>query len=104
MLVYRVQPQNADLHGIETIDSNEEFAGGVHVCESIQELRLLNEGPNERNVEIVTVECEKRDLKPNGDYQGVTLKAGRGRIVSRQAFDSINDVIEWIDETAGCRE
>lgn len=35
MLVYRIQPQNAELHGVRTETSADELADGVHVFDTI---------------------------------------------------------------------
>lgn len=98
MHVYRIQPINAELHAIQTTTSNDELAGGVHVFESIPELYGCREWRNEAGVEVVTIECEKKDLKRNGDYEGATLKAGRGSIVSRRQFDDVQAIVAWIEE------
>lgn len=93
--VYRIQPQGADLHGIETETSNGEMAGGVHVFESIPEIAGCSEWMTQRKVEIATIECEARDLKRNGDYEGALLVAGRGKIVARKKFSDTRKVAEW---------
>ena len=92
MIVYRIQPQNADLHGIETVTSNDELAGGVHVFGSIPEVYGCREWFNEAGVELVEIECQK------GDYEGVTLRKGRGSIVKRTAFADIAAIVAWCEE------
>lgn len=93
--VYRIQPQGAELHGIETETSNGNPAGGVHVFESIAELQACREWLEEARVELVTIACRESDLRANGDYEGVTLRRGRGEIVKRQRFASTREVAEW---------
>ena len=98
MNVYRIQPQNAELHGIETETSNGEAAGGVHVFESIAEIYGCREWCNETKVEVVTIECEKSDLRRNGDYEGALLLCGRGLIVSRKKFKDTRAVAAWAEK------
>lgn len=95
MLVYRIQPQGADLHGIETETSNGESAGGVHVFTSIPEIIACDGWMLERSVELVTVDCEPRDIRSNDDYEGDLLIAGRGTIISRKKFRDTMAVSKW---------
>lgn len=98
MIVYRIQPQDAELHGIETETSNEELAGGVHVFESIPEVYGCREWHNDENVELVEIECERKDLKANGDYEGVTLRKGCGKITKTTKFRDITAIVAWCEE------
>lgn len=93
--VYRIQPQDSELHGIETTTSNDEPAGGVHVFESIAEIQGCREWLTEKTVELVTIACVERDIRRNGDYEGATLISGRGEIVKRQKFADTRKVAEW---------
>ncbi len=101
MHVYRIQPINAELHAIQTTTSNDELAGGVHVFPTLEEVYGCREWCEEflEGRELVTIECDKRDLKPNGDYEGVTLKAGRGEIVARREVGDAEEFIRWIENT-----
>ncbi len=99
--VYRIQPQGAELHGIETTTSNDEPAGGVHVFESLAEVQACRQWMPEKRVELVTIACEARDLRRNGDYEGALLIAGRGEIVRRQEFADTMEVARWAAENCG---
>ena len=97
--VYRIQPIGSDLHGIETETSNGELAGGVHVFETLQEVYGCREWDKRvTDVELVTIACEQRDLRSNGDYEGVTLRKGRGQIVERLEFSCVGEIVEWLEE------
>jgi hypothetical protein len=96
--VYRIQPQGAELHGIETETSNGELAGGVHVFESIAEIQACREWLTEKKVELVTIACQESDLRQNGDYEGTLLLKGRGEIVKRQKFADTRKVAQWAAE------
>lgn len=96
MRVYRIQPQGSELHGIETEASDGSLAGGIHVFGSLPEVYGCIEWLKQPRVELLTIECEPRDLKPNGDYEGETLKTGRGEVVERQLFDDTRAVAEWV--------
>jgi hypothetical protein len=102
MNAYRFQPINAELHAIETETSEGNAAGGVHVfdslsaCHGISGWRLTGEP-----IELVTIECESRDLRDSEDYEGSTLRKGRGRIVSRRVFEGgLIEAREWLDDNA----
>lgn len=101
MNVYRIQPQGAELHGIETESSDGTPAGGVHVFRTLPEVVACGGWYPEDNVELVTIECEPADLRSNGDYEGDLLRKGRGRIVHRQPFASTSEVSKWAE--AACR-
>ena len=96
--VYRIQPQGAELHGIETETSNGDPAGGAHVFESLPEVYGCRSWCTESNVELATIECGPRDLRRNGDYEGALLLKGRGRIVTRQPFTDTRALADWIQE------
>jgi len=52
-------------------------------------------------VELVTIECEPRDLRDSEDYEGSTLRAGRGQIVTRHVFTGgLIEAREWLNENA----
>lgn len=91
--VYRVQPIDAVLHGVQTETSNGQQAGGVHVFESIDQLAhaILHWAPVV-DIEIATIECLKSDLRDNHDYEGWLLPVGRGRIVARQPFADLDSM------------
>lgn len=95
MTVYRIQPQGAVLHGIETEASDGSMAGGVHVFGSLGELVACGEWYPESRVELVEIECQARDLRQHGDYEGVTLVAGRGQITRRRTFRDTRRVSRW---------
>lgn len=97
MIVYRIQPQGAELHGIETETSNGEPAGGVHVFESLPEVYACREWLNEKKVELVEIECEASDLRRNADYEGALLLKGRGKIVNRRKFKDTRAVAAWVE-------
>lgn len=99
MIVYRIQPQGAELHGVETETSNGDLAGGVHVFESLPEVYACREWLNEKSVELVEVDCDEYDLSPNGDYEGALLAKGCGTIVSRRAFEDTRAVSQWVEST-----
>ena len=103
MIVYRIQPRNADLHGVETETSNGEFAGGVHVFETTKEIvaALGDWAPSTEAIELAVVECEGRDVRENGDYEGSLLLKGRGQIVERKPFDGLREIRRWADEQSG---
>ena len=100
MHAYRFQPVDADLHGIQTETSEGELAGGVHVFASLEEAKsifgwLLTTEP----VELATIECDESDLRDSGDVDGYTLRAGRGRIVSRKVFPGgLREANRWIQQ------
>lgn len=95
--VYRIQPQGAELHGIETESSNGDPAGGVHVFESIAEVVAARGWMREDNVELAEIEVSASDLRRNGDYEGATLKAGRGTIVRTRRFRDTDRVARWAE-------
>jgi hypothetical protein len=95
--VYRIQPQGADLHGVETETSNGKDAGGVHVFETIPEVYACREWRNERGVELAEIECDADDLCDNGDYEGALLPKGRGRIVRRRRFADVRQISQWVE-------
>jgi hypothetical protein len=95
---YRIQPQGASLHGIETEASDGSPAGGVHVFRSLPEVAACREWLTEEGVELATIECGAADLREHGDYEGATLLAGRGRIVERRPFADTQAVAEWVQE------
>lgn len=95
--VYRVQPIGADLHGVETETSNGNPAGGVHVFASIGELVACEGWLTRYGIELAEIECERSDLRPTGDYEGDTLKKGRGRIVRRRSFRDSRRVAQWAE-------
>lgn len=94
--VFRVQPRNAELHGIETETSNGEPAGGVHVFESLPEVQACGQWMDEPRVELATIRCEDSDVRRNGDFEGALLLAGRGEIVHRRPFAWISELAEWV--------
>ena len=95
--VYRIQPRGAELHGVETESSDGTPAGGVHVFGSLGEVAACREWLTEAGVELAEIECDARDLRPNGDYEGITLRAGRGRIVRRRLFRDTRRVSRWAE-------
>lgn len=97
-IVYRIQPIGAKLHGIETTTSNDEAAGGVHVFGSLAEVYACREWCEQSDVELATIECEARDLRANGDYEGETLRKGRGRITARQTFATTRAIADWVEQ------
>lgn len=98
MLVYRIQPQGADLHGIETETSNGESAGGVHVFESLSEVSACRFWVNESGVELAEIECSEKDIRENSDYEGSLLLKGRGKIIKRTPFEDTMAIAEFADD------
>jgi len=96
MNVYRIQPKNSQLHAQQSTTSNDEQLPGVFVFESLPEVWACREWLNEKNVELVTIECEQKDLKHAGDYEGALLKEGCGVIVSRKSFKDVKAVAKWV--------
>lgn len=97
MLVYRIQPQNAQLHAIRTETSAGDLANGVHVFDTISAVAACRGWIEERCVELATIKCEACDIRENDDYEGSLLIRGRGVIVSRIPFASTRDVADWAD-------
>lgn len=95
MIVYRVQPEGADLHAVETETSNGNPAGGVHVFAEFGNLTATLGWLKRTGIELAEIECERRDLRDSGDYEGHTLVAGRGRIVRRRHFRDSDRVGRW---------
>lgn len=100
MIVYRIQPQGADLHGVDTETSNGESAGGVHVFGSVSEIAACYGWITELNVEVATIECNEDDVSANGDYEGDLLLSGRGRIIERKPFADTRAVAAWAENPA----
>lgn len=100
MQVFRIQPQGADLHGVETETSNGEPAGGVHVFSTLAEVAGCFSWLNEKKVELATIECATKDLRANGDFEGDLLIKGRGKIVFRMNFDDVMAVARYAEENA----
>lgn len=103
MVVYRIQPQNAELHGVETETSNGNLAGGVHVFRTLEETHAAITGGWRpmTGIELVSISCEKRDVRSNGDYEGDLLLAGRGQITERKAFGDLKEVKEHLERVLG---
>lgn len=101
--VYRIQPRDAELHGVQTETSNGELAEGVHVFETLPELASALAGwcSGEELVELAVIECEGKDVRENGDYEGSLLLKGRGRIVERKPFEDLRGVKEWAEAELG---
>jgi hypothetical protein len=99
---YRFQPIGADLHAIETETSEGNAAGGVHVFDSLQACHGISGWRlTDEPVELVTIECEPRDLRDSEDYEGSTLRAGRGQIVTRHVFTGgLIEARKWLNENA----
>jgi hypothetical protein len=95
--VYRVQPPGVELHAIETETSAGNPAGGVHVFTEIGQVEAAIGWITRLDVELAEIECERRDLRPNGDYEGDLLIAGRGRIVRRHRFRDTGRVARWAE-------
>lgn len=99
---YRVQPAGLDLGEFQTTTSNDNLANGVHVFGCMSELKggVCGWSGKDWAPEIVTIECDSKDLRDNGDYEGYLLYKNRGQIIARQAFASWAALIEWAEETA----
>ena len=100
MIVYRIQPIGAELHGIRTTTSNEDLANGVHVFDTLSSVAACRGWCTEKDVELVTIECDARDLLDNEDYEGSLLIRGRGVIVNRMEFADTREVADYADEKA----
>lgn len=97
MTTYRIQPIGAELHGIETETSAGNPAGGVHVFEGIGQVVACGEWYPQSGIELAEIDCEPGDLIPTGDYEGATLRTGRGRIVRRRIFRDTRRVSRWAE-------
>ena len=100
MLVYRVQPKGMDLGSHKSETSNGELDRGVHVCFSLEELQGAVNGWCSQDYvpEIVVIECEEKDVRENGDYEGSVLVGNKGKIVNRVSFGS------WDEFADLCRD
>lgn len=58
----------------------------------------MREWCEEREIELATIECDARDVRANGDYEGELLLAGRGRIVARRVFGSTSQLVKWVEK------
>lgn len=99
--VYRIQPPGLGLnHRSET--SIGDLADGVHVFTSLEgAARGVSEWvdhPGEPKQELVTIECNDDDLDDNGDYEGLLLYSGCGRIVARRRFENWDTMRAYFDE------
>jgi hypothetical protein len=100
MQVYRVQPVGLELGNHRSETSNENLDCGVHVFYGLEELQGAVNGWCKQDYvpEIVTIACEAKDVRENGDYEGSVLVANRGAIVARKAFQS------WDAFAEACRD
>lgn len=100
MIVYRVQPQGLDLGSHKSETSNGELDRGVHVFCSLEELQGAVNGwcQQDYTPEVVVIECDSKDVRENGDYEGSVLVGNRGEIVKRIPFPS------WDEFADLCRE
>lgn len=101
--VYRIQPPGLELnHQSET--SCGDLADGVHVFTSLEDaargLAEWVENPGEPEQELVTIACNDDDLDDNGDYEGLLLYSGCGRIVARRSFKTWDEMRAWFDTLA----
>ena len=88
--VYRVQPVGLELSSHRSETSIGELDRGVHVCHCVEELQGAVNGWCRQDYvpEVVVIECDERDVRENGDYEGSVLIGNRGRIVNRVSFAS----------------
>lgn len=98
--VYRIQPPGLGLnHQSET--SIGDLANGVHVFTSLEEaargVAEWVEHPGEPKQELVTIECGDDDLDDNGDYEGLLLYSGCGRITARRRFENWQAMYDFFD-------
>ena len=96
MRAYRVQPKGFDLGDHKSETSNGEPDLGVHVFSSTEELQGAVNGWCDQDYvpEIVVIDCEEKDVRENGDYEGSVLVGNRGKIVKRISFGSWNDLAD----------
>ncbi len=99
--VYRIQPPGLGLNH-QSECSNGELSDGVHVFESLEEvkraIRDWMDDPAEPRQELVTIACNDSDLDDNEDYEGLLLEAGRGQIVARRTFKNWDAMRAWFNE------
>lgn len=98
--VYRIQPPGLGLnHRSEC--STGDLADGVHVFTSLEEaargVAEWVEHPGEPQQELVTIEADEDDLDDNGDYEGLLLYSGCGRIVARRRFENWQAMYAYFD-------
>jgi hypothetical protein len=94
---YRVQPAGLDLADHRSETSNDEPDRGVHVFGCLPELCSGVHGwcRQDWQPEVVEIECDRKALADNGDYEGMVLVGNRGKIVRRRAFADWDSLIEW---------
>lgn len=99
--VYRVQPPGLGLNH-QSECSTGDLADGVHVFTSLEEAaRGVSgwvENPGEPEQELVTIECDDDDLDDNGDYEGLLLYSGCGKIVARRKFESWDAMNAYLEQ------
>jgi hypothetical protein len=100
MQVYRVQPKGLELGSHRSETSCGDLDRGVHVCYSLEELQGAVNGWCEQDYtpEIVVIECDRKDVRENGDYEGSVLVGNAGKIVARKPFDC------WASLAEACRD
>jgi len=96
-IVYRVQPAGAKLHGKRSRTSGDEFVNGVFVFSGFGSIGLGDFPSLWRNVELVKIVCDEKDLWDPGDVQGYVLRRGKGKIVERIAFKTLWRLREWVE-------
>lgn len=98
--VFRVQPAGMDLDNHRSETSIGELDCGVHVFFSLEELQGAVNGwvAQDYIPEIVVIECDRKDVIENRDYEGSVLVDNRGKIVHRIAFAS------WDTFESKCRD
>ena len=97
---YRVQPVGLDLADHRSLTSNDNCDRGVHVCLSLEELAGAVNGWCDQHYtpEVITIECDRSDVRDNGDFEGFGLVGNRGVITGRRAYNS------WGEFADACRE
>jgi len=99
-VAYRVQPVGLDLADHRSLTSNDELDRGVHVCLSLEELAGAVNGWCRQGYtpEVITIGCDRQDIRDNGDYEGFVLVGNRGTIINRTEYRS------WGEFADACRE
>lgn len=99
MTAYRIQPAGLEIGAHRSLTSNETYDRGVHVFCTLGEVCCAVSGWVDESwqPEIVVIECQDRDVRDNGDYEGFVLLNNRGVITHRKSFPS------WLALRTWCR-
>lgn len=94
---YRVQPIGMDLGDHRSQTSNDNADRGCHVFGSVSELCGGVQGWMRQpwKPEIVEIECDRKALADNEDYEGFVLVGNKGTISRRKSFGNWATLIAW---------